>query len=222
MKIHLLIDYYISSMKERQEELDFCYLDNIDNPGFDQIHVFYSDPPPRVNDKVISIPLTKRLNYADYFEYAKNNIPQDDIIVLSNSDIYFDDTVAKVASFDLDKNILALTRWSSNGGDDGNRLENGIIKFYSNHVCSQDVWVWKNPLSNFEKVDCNFTLGVLGCDNKIAYSFKEMGYDPINPCLDIVTYHYHQTGDASRTYERVWLPPPYRNVPAVTYKMISS
>ena len=221
MKIHLLTDYYIPPMKERQEELDFCYLDNIDNSCFDQIHVFHSDPPPRINDKVILNPTTKRINYSDYFKYAQNNIPKDDIIVLANSDIYFDDTIARLPQFDLDKHVLALTRWSSSGENDGHRIKDGVLDLFPNHYCSQDVWVWKNPLNNFKELDCNFTLGVLGCDNKIAYLFKQMGYEPINPCLDIVSYHYHQTGDASRTYERVWLSPPYRHVPTIMYRMTS-
>lgn len=222
MNIHLLIDYYIPSMKERQKELDFCYIDNINNPNFDKVHIFHEDVPPQINDRVILNKLTSRNTYFNYFKYAKNNIPKGDIIVLANSDIYFDDSISKTKQFDLDKYILALTRWSSNGTEDGNRIENGNIVYYKNHYCSQDVWIWKNPLNLFEQVDCKFGMGVLGCDNKIAHSFSEMKYEVINPCLDIIAYHYHQTGDLSRTYKRVWLPPPYKSIHALTYKMIKS
>jgi len=224
MNIHLLTDYYIPSMEERQKELDFCYIDNLNNPSFDKIHIFYQDTPPKVNDRVILVPLNGRNTYQDYIEYATKNIPQDDIIVLANSDIYFDHSITKIKQFDLDKHVLTLTRWSSHGTEDGNRLINGNITFYKNHGCSQDVWIWKNPLLNPNQIPTDFYMGKPGCDNKIAYAFKEMGYEPINPCLDIITYHYHQTGEASRTYNRVTdrLPPPYYFVDALTYQMLNS
>lgn len=224
MNIHLLIDYYIPSMKERQKELDFCYITNINNSNFDHLHIFYQDTPPEVNNKVILNPLTSRNTYQDYIIYAQNNIPKDDIIILSNSDMYFDNSIAKVKQFDLDKHILTLTRWSSHSTEDGNRLIDGKVTYYKNHSCSQDVWVWKNPLNNSTNSDTNFPMGVPGCDNKIAYAFKEMGYEPINPCLDIIAYHYHQTGEASRTYNRATdrIPPPYYHVPALRYQMLGS
>ena len=223
MNIHLLIDYYIPSMEERQKELDYCYIDNINNPNFNKVHIFYQDTPPKVNDRVILVPLDGRNTYQDYIQYSIDNIPEGDIVVLSNSDIYFDNTIAKVKQFDLDKHVLTLTRWSSHGTEDGNRLINGEVIYYKNHHCSQDVWIWKNPLNNTPNTDTNFPMGVPGCDNKIAYAFKEMGYLPINPCLDIIIYQYHQTGEASRTYNRATdrLPLPYYFVKALTYNMLS-
>ncbi len=222
MDIHLLIDYYIPSMKERQKELDFCYIDNINNPNFDKTHIFHQDTPPQINDKVNLIPLTTRNTYQDYIEYATKNIPQGDIIVLANSDMYFDDSIIKAKQFNLNKHVLTLTRWSSHGTEDGNRYIGDKITFYKNHSCSQDVWIWKNPLNNVPLVDVNFGMGVPGCDNKIALRFKQMGYTPLNPCLDIICYHYHQTGESSRTYDRVKdrIPGPYHFVPALKYRAI--
>jgi len=211
--IHLLIDYYIPSMKERQEELDFCYTDNINNENFDKVHVFCQDTPPSTNDRTILIYPNKRNTYFDYFEYASSNIPKDDIIVLANSDMYFDDSISKITQFDLDTHVLTLTRWSSNGGEDGNRLVDGKIVLYRNHAQSQDVWIWKNPLKNLTPQHASFKMGLPGCDNKIAYSFLQMGYKPINPCYEIITYHNHQTGNASRTYTPAdRLSPPYHFV----------
>lgn len=219
MATHLLIDYYVSPNPDRKLELDLCYKDNIKNPSFDKIHVFTNDEVPESNEKVVINSYEKRLTYRDYFEYAKNNIPKDDIIVLSNSDMFFDSTITKVSNYDLDKHVLTLTRWSSENHydptDDGHSIINNQFIPFKLDYCSQDVWVFKNPLKNIEKSNCDFTLGVLGCDNKIAYAFSEMGYIPLNPSVDILTYHNHATGNATRTYERVWLPRPYLFVPTV-------
>ena len=138
-------------------------------------------------------------------------------MVLSNSDIYFDDTISKTENIDLTSTIIALTRWCP---DHGHRIINNQIEIYPNHDRSQDVWVWKNILKNYEDKDCNFTLGKLGCDNKIAYVFKEMGYKIINPSLEIISYHLHKE-DTDRTYEKVWLPGPYLFVPVEINSIIN-
>jgi hypothetical protein len=205
--IHLLIDYYKfkEPNPERQSELDTCLIDNITNDNFYKVHVFSNDELPKITDKVIQVSTSKRLEYKEYFEYAKNNIPEGDIIVLSNSDMYFDDTISKITKLDLNNTVLALTRWCP---EHGHKIIDNNIHVYANAEKSQDVWIWKSFLKNYESVDCNFTLGVLGCDNKIAHSFSQMGYDVINPSLEIITYHLHKN-DSTRIYDPVWLPGPY-------------
>ena len=219
MNLHLLIDYYTPPSEPRKKELDECYLDNIKNSNFTKVHVFTNDPVPEKNDRVVINALDKRLDYHDYFEYAKNNIPEGDIVVLSNSDMFFDDTISKASNYDLNKHVLTLTRWASENHpdplDDGHVIFNNQFIRYKIDYCSQDVWIFKNPLNNFESTDCKFKMGIMGCDNKIAYSFTEMGYVPLNPSLDIITYHHHATGDATRTYERKWLPRPHLFVPTL-------
>jgi hypothetical protein len=105
--------------------------------------------------------------------------------------------------------VVALTRWCP---DHGHRIINDQIEIYHNHDRSQDVWIWKNILKNYEDKECNFTLGKLGCDNKIAYIFHQMGYKVLNPSLEIITYHLHKE-ENDRLYERKWLPGPYMFIP---------
>ena len=211
-KLHLLIDYYEAHNSNRQQELDTCFYDNINNPNFYKVHIFGNNKLPFTSEKIIHNKSNIRLTYKDYFEYAKNNIPKEDIVVLSNSDIYFDDTISKIIKIDLDSTILALTRWCPYHG---NKIENDKIVIYPNSDKSQDVWIWKNILKNYEDKDCNFTLGKLGCDNKIAYIFSQMGYKVINPSLEIITYHLHKE-DTDRTYQKEWLPGPYLFIPTET------
>ena len=212
--IHLLIDYYkfSSPNPNRQQELDTCFYDNINNENFYKIHVFSDDELPFTNNKITHNKPSKRLTYKDYFDYAKHNIPENDIVVLANSDIYFDNTISKIKNIDLTTTVLALTRWCP---DHGHRIINNQIEIYPNHDKSQDVWIWKNILKNYENTDCNFTLGKLGCDNKIAYIFNQMGYKIMNPSLEIIAYHLHKE-DTDRVYEQVWLPGPYLFIPTET------
>jgi len=58
----------------------------------------------------------------------------------------------------------------------------------------------------------NFTQGVPGCDNKIAYLLQEAGYVVTNPSTTIKTYHLHLSG--IRHYNAKYrVPRPRINVP---------
>jgi hypothetical protein len=212
MKLHLLVDYYKNPYPERASELDFCFLENTNSKEFDHIHVFKSSPLPEGYslEKTIINEVSTRLAYQYYFDYAKNNIPKDDIIVLCNSDIFFDESILLVKELDLSNKVLALTRFCPYHGhwvDDNNN----IIP-YGNQDRSQDVWIWKNPLDT-KDVDFNFNIGTLGCDNKVAHQFHQAGYQVWNPSYSIICYHKHKERDDDRDHysktPKVWLPRPY-------------
>jgi hypothetical protein len=206
MNLHLLIDYYkfTGPNPNRQVELDTCFIDNINNKNFYKVHVFSDDILPSITKRVIHNKPNKRLTYRDYFDYAADNIPEGDIVVLANSDIYFDDTIskAKLICSKFNNIVLALTRWCPYKG---HKVENDEIIPYSGARCCQDTWVWKNKLQNYQDKDTNFLLGTYGCDNSIAHAFLNMGYFVSNPSLEIVTYHLHKE-DSDRQYVTTHLP----------------
>jgi hypothetical protein len=212
MKIHLLTDYYKNPRPERAEELDMCFLENVYSKEFDHIHIFAQSPLPieEVPTNVSIIPIGDRLTYQYYINYATNNIPEGDIVVLSNADIFFDESITKVKDINLSDKVLALTRFCPYHGHWID--EHGRVTLYHNHNRSQDVWIWKNTLQML-KGDYNFKLGTLGCDNKIAYQFTLDGYQVWNPSLSIIVYHKHRERndevDHRLTGPMVWHPRPY-------------
>jgi hypothetical protein len=66
---------------------------------------------------------------------------------------------------------------------------------------SQDVWIVRGRVDN---VRGSFPIGVLECDDKIAWEFQQAGYRVVNPALGFRAYHLHLTG--YRSYEQA--PPP--------------
>lgn len=208
--IHLLVDYYRNSRPERAAELDFCLLENINSKDFDHIHVFkYSElPAENLPDNVTIVDSKERNTYADYIVYAKENIPEGDTIVLSNSDIFFDNSIREVLKVDLSDKVLALTRFCPYHGHWID--QEGFITPYHNHDRSQDAWVWKNLL-NVNLEDFKIPLGTLGCDNKIAYQFHINGYQVWNPSFSIIVYHKHKERNdiADQGSGRYWHFGPY-------------
>lgn len=191
MNIHLLIDYYKNSRPERAAEIDFCITENITSEEFDVVHVFGEDPLPieTIPSKVKYNAISERLTYKYYIEYANKNIPEGDIVVLSNADMFFDESILKVKEIDLSDKVLALTRFCPHHGHWVG--EKGELIPYANQHRSQDVWVWKNKV-DLRKIDFNFHIGTLGCDNKVAYQFHSLGYQVWNPSYSIVCYHKHE------------------------------
>lgn len=118
----------------------------------------------------------------------------DDVNIIANSDIFFDETIElakKIKPFEM----WCLTRWD---------YANGKANFL-NRADSQDVWIVRGKV---KKVKAGFNLGVPGCDNRIAYNFKQAGYIVRNPSLSIRAIHYHLTN--FRTYrDKDRLPEPY-------------
>ena len=215
MKLHLLIDYYKNPYPERAAELDFCFLENTNSKEFDYIHIFKSSPLPEgyPPNKTIINEVSARLTYQYYFDYAKNNIPEEDIIILSNSDMFFDESISLIKELNLSNKVLVLTRFCPYHGHwiDNN---NNVIP-YGNQERSQDVWIWKNPLDT-KNIDFNFNIGVLGCDNKIAYQLHQASYQVWNPSYSIICYHKHKERDDNRDryayMPKQWLPGPYMMV----------
>lgn len=224
MKIHLLADYYINPRPERAQELDFCFIENINAEEFDYVHIFKSSPPlpiKNIPSKVILNESVGRLTYKHYIEYANKNIPEGDIVILCNADIFFDSSILKVKDINLSNKVLALTRFCPYHGHWVN--ESGNIIPYGNQSRSQDVWIWKSKLKT-EKSNFDFTIGTAGCDNKVAYQFHIAGYQVWNPSFSIVCYHKHkERDDHADHYTKVpisWLPGPYLLPNSVTVEDI--
>ena len=190
--------------QERQKEVDFCLIQNCENPFIDRIHLLLDEEVdlPFLSEKhiqkIIKKNIGKRLTYDYAFNYY-NKYLSNSICILQNADIYTDQSIeiVKYINFDL-KVVLALNRYETN-----NHLMNGLCNNdYSEHssnylipyqasIWSQDAWVWKTkdaiviPESNFE-------LGIVGCDNYIATLFKENGYHVTNSSyLVCINHHDH-------------------------------
>ncbi len=108
------------------------------------------------------------------------------ICPISNSDIYFDETLELLQHCDLTRTILGLSRY-----------DNGYLFAQAG---SQDCWIGVAPL-NVNTNICGFKFGVLGCDNRFAQIIHDAGYHIYNPSKTIHTHHQH--GSQYRTYHGI-------------------
>ena len=193
----LITSYYLSNNIERQNEINQCLINNANNKFIKAIIL--------LNDKIYDINFitrnkkkikkiivnTKenqkknRLYFNNAIEYINNNY-YGDIIILSNSDIYFDNTLSHVPEDDMENKIYCLLRYDQK--EDGTK---DIFRHFDEpRSDSQDSWIFKAPL-NIDLQQINFSFGTLGCDNIFANVLFNHDYILSNPSYDIITTHLH-------------------------------
>lgn len=187
--INLFINPYKNNL--RQSEFDLCLSKNNENRYIDNIYL--------VRDG-------ERATIQDFFDVMSRH--PNDVNIIANLDIYFDDTI-RLAERIGKNQCYALTRWED--------VKGKVISFSDQHgkpsppEWSQDAWIFRGSVSqrNFQivtalhkhsgsSVSIPFTLGVPGCDNKLAAMLKNFNYAVTNPSLSIKAIHLHES--ELRTY----------------------
>lgn len=193
--LNLIVQYYKCADSKRQEEIDYCLLKNLENPLISTVHIlsehdldFASFPN---SGKIIQKVIGQRLTFSKAFQYA-NCVRNSEFWILSNADIFFDETLHHLAGQRMEKVLYALSRHDIRS--DGSA---SLVPERYAHGC-QDAWIFQAPLP-LEKISAEFWLGIPGCDNKIAYEFVKAGYFVSNPCKKIVIRHLDLARGANTT-----------------------
>jgi hypothetical protein len=184
----LILQYYNDTDQKRQEELDFCLIENLKNPIFKRV-INLVESNVNVPENIKQHPnyhevfIGKRLTYQEVFNYCNNNLKYESV-VLSNLDIRFNNQTDLI----IPKNqIVALSR-----------VENNNYDLFSS-VTSQDAWVFHPPV-NIQ--NCNFELGSLGCDNAIADRISKSGYQIINRGTKFISFHIDKVRSNEKKKEK--------------------
>lgn len=201
----LYISFYPVSNPARLAEYEQCLKKNIENPLISKIFVLNegANHPLFSHEKIALIDFTQRPTYTDFFKEINKRTGENDINIIANTDIYFDDKIGRLAYVNLNNIALVLSRYEL--------LPNGNYKLF--HLPdSHDTWIFKGQVKN---VPAHFNLGIRGCDGRLAYELKQAGYQVLNPSFSIKTYHVHQSQE--RNYElsisnNKVIPGPYLKV----------
>jgi hypothetical protein len=160
--INLYYNYFKHPNPERAKEIDFCKEKNLQNKLLNVILINHQDRP----------------TFDFYFKKINETTGPDDINIICNSDIFFDDTISLTSNMPHNT-AYALCRW--------NYISPSQVKFYDK-AYSQDVWIFKGPIKN---INANFHLGYPRCDQRIAHEIRKAGYLLYGPSRQIKAYHVH-------------------------------
>lgn len=147
-------------------------------------------------DRIIEIRPNENATYQDFLD-AMRDYPND-VNVMSNYDIYFDDSIRALTGI-KPMTAYAITRHEVNTGE--------IFTHNSPRDSwnSQDVWVFPGaPVDNMKFVRQSawwpFPLGIGGCDNHFAWLLNRVGYQVINPAYSVKCWHIHGGGFNNRDW----------------------
>ena len=208
--IVLITEYFVHKNPIRFNEIKNSIDKNNKNKYINKIFLLNENKDDKYysynnnTNKIINVPLNKRSTFKNTFELA-NKLPNGTIVIISNNDISFDDSLKKLYNINLDNTVICLGRRNSHN-------EN-ILDFWTKKGLSQDSWIFRTPIKIPEETD--FYFGTSGCDHNIAYLLDSIGYNLINIPWDIKAYHNHKSED------RKWVKKPknfkHKSVPVMKY-----
>jgi hypothetical protein len=187
---------------------------NYSQPGPRTVRLFlnpYSDPNPTRDAELRQCrdrngahvligeirTLPGRPTFGELFAAISACTGDEDINIVANADIYFDDSLKAVTSIGFDE-CYALSRWEDS--------EAGLRLFETDD--SQDAWVFRGRIRS---IAAPFTMGLPGCDNRLAYLLSEAGYRLSNPCRSIRAIHLHRSNVRSYGHSGQGpVPGPYK------------
>lgn len=182
--INLITSYYQDSNLDRRKEIDFCFFKNsiLSNVNF------------------IVLESQKRVKFSEYFEHINKITKQDDVNIVCNSDIYFEEEILLSEKIKEDQ-VFALSRWDLQ--------TNGSIKFFD-RFDSQDAWIFRGKI---KPIYADFYMGYRGCDNRLAHELAQSGYQVFNPSKTLKAIHVHTSNIRNYTYnDKLFVPGPYKSI----------
>ena len=197
--VRLFTTWYEESNAKRRAELASALRANLECERVHQVCVFAEGEhsragipqSPKLDVRVVG----SRPSYADFIEWINEVADANDISIIANTDIHFDDSLALVERALSSGQCYALARW------DGDEL------FDRND--SQDAWLFRGQV---KRVRGDFHVGVPRCDNRFLHELREAGYDVKNPAFAIRASHVHEgkRAEYARGGASHWVEPPYQ------------
>lgn len=216
--IYLVYQYFIPKTKERLEEMQYCMKKNLQNNAFKKIFLLNERKYTReelglkqytqniIDERIEQVIVGNRLKFNNIYEFVDKKKLLGFVVVI-NSDIFFDDTIRILNKTDthLHKSLISLLRYEYRKY----MIDIGDARLFGPRGDSQDTWIFHSDynIKKPHRKAFNFYFGQPGCDNKLLYLYKTLGYKIYNDPLTIKSYHLH--ADVGRNYELNMLHVPY-------------
>jgi len=196
-EIHVFTQFFVHKSPGRNEEMRHCLKQNQQNPHVTAIHLLgereynLNELGLETGHKIVQENVEKRLTFQAVFQYIREKKIKG-YCVMTNADIFFDDTIKylKTSTLHEKKEAVALLRYefNKNAGTDKSPI-------FGPRFDSQDTWILHSNYAvrmSQEKI-FNFEFGKPGCDNKMVYLLRILGYGVINDPNIIKSFHFHRS-----------------------------
>ena len=205
--VNVIIQYVNDPRPARQAEYEHCVRANLANACVRSIHNLQEHPGIVVPEEFSRHPkfrqhnLNRWMTYADAFAYAGSALAEQ-VCCIVNLDIALDPASpwGEMPEILKEPMVFCLTRHEI--ALDGSVWVDPIIESWA-MANSQDAWVFKAPIPIR---NCDFRVGVLGCDNAIAHRIKESNFLPVNAAKRFRIFHLDRVrGKSVANHEKIYL-----------------
>jgi len=202
-QVWMVTQYYRPAHKKRAKEIRECLRQNCANPLISRIVLLnehdesndankWYDVPG--HEKIHQVVIGTRLTYADFIQYVYDKVPPRVVVILCNSDIYWNETLQELWRIQLADRMLGLLRWD---------IGDAEPTLFGPRADSQDSWIFLSDSIKDREWDLTplaFCLGHPGCDNAFAGHMLRNRFALSNPAYSIQSLHLHRT--EYRTYDK--------------------
>lgn len=171
----ILFTQWFNATPEIQTFNLYCLYKNLANSAVDKV-VLFVDRVEFANvfgSKLEIVHLRERLSYNEWFEYCRVHY-HDDIKILINSDIFLNESVARLDYIEQWANTLyVISRKDlTKDGEIVRSAQTYLGPDIIDPTWSQDCWIYKEPLP---KMTEKIYLGVLHCENNMRIDLQMLG-----------------------------------------------
>jgi hypothetical protein len=204
--LNLIIQYVNDPRPERQAEFEECVRRNLANPFVETIHNLQERADVLLPEEFTNHPKYRRhdlnrwMTFADAFAYAGAELAGQ-VCAILNLDIFLDPTAPwpEMPEIFQEPMVFCLTRHEYDL--DGRTWIDPTIDSWQ-MANSQDGWFFKAPIVI---KNCDFGVGVMGCDNAIAHRIKESRYLPVNAARRFRIFHLDRVrGKTVANHEQIY------------------
>ena len=193
METYLITEHFDPVCPLRRAEIRDCKDHNY-SINFSRIIEFTDESTLRESRRgVIGLNLSRRLRFSDFLDFVDRNQNEQGLAVLTNTDIFLDQSILSQC-LDIPKDVLlAITRYEA---------DDSLAK---DPWCTQDTCVMRfQPIHRSAITSSQFNLGVPGCELRFAEALYSTGFDVYNPCLSIFNRHNHKISSTHDSRQRLY------------------
>lgn len=170
--------FVLCESEDRNIEFVQCLKLNLKNKHIDKIVLFTDDKFQYKDEKLNIIRVSGRPTFNDFFALMGKK----EINCIANADIFVKNSI-KYSKILTSKNAFFISRY------DLDTNANRVTPFRFEYGDSHDLWIFNGkPILN-----CQFSLGILGCDNLVLHNFRNNGWSVFNFSFLIHAFHLHES-----------------------------
>jgi len=200
--------------QQRQHEIDICFQVNCHHPAVKKMYVlcetpdallYYKELSRDVEEKMVFVMYGHQPTYKEFLLFIKETIPDNEIVCIMNSDIYFHEglQVSFLEKHLKEKMIFGLTRHEHTNVHH-EKCDSESCPLVYLHRGSHDSFIFRTPVpSNLDFDSINNRQNLFGSENIFLHAWNKAKWTVKNPCHQIKTIHLHRNRVYFENYPRI-------------------